>query len=143
MIDDKSLYLNAIKKDYGIPKTEGVKGINVTSGAVDVSKTLIGTSGLGPCNGLVIYDGVEKIAAVAHVVPTEKDPQSLVEHMISRIGTQNEYQGVIVQSLAADGDLSERLEMALMTNPRIVSHYKHILLKGLEFYFDPQTGRFI
>ena len=143
MKHDKSPYLNVIKKDYGIPKTERSKGINVPPGVADVSQTLIGTSGLGPCNGLVIYDGVERIAAVAHVTSMEKDPQSLVEHMVRRIGTQNRYQGIVVQSLAADGDLSKRLEMALMTNPRIESHYKHTIWEGFEFYFDPKTGRFI
>lgn len=135
--------LNVIKKDYGIPRTERAKGINVPPGIVDVSQTLIGTSGLGPCNGLVIYDSVERIAAVAHVTSMEKDIQSLVEHMIRRIDTQNDYQGVIVQSLAADGDLSKRLEMALMSNPRIKSHHKHTIWEEFEFYFDPQKGRFI
>jgi len=140
---DKSPYLNEIKKDCGIPTTKQPKGINVPPGVVDVSRTLIGTSGLGPCNGLVIYDNVERIAAVAHVTSLEEDTQNLVEHMVRRIGTQNEYQSVIVQSLAADGDLSKRLEVALMSNPRIKSHYKHTLWEGFEFYFNPRTGRFI
>ena len=143
MKHDESPYLNVIKKDDGVPRTERAKGINVPPGGFDVSQTLIGTSGLGPCNGLVIYDSVERIAAVAHVTSMEKDTQSLVEHMVRRISTQNRYQGIIIQSLAADSDLSKRLEMALMANPRIDSHYKHRIWEGFEFYFDPKTRRFI
>lgn len=125
------------------------KPLNIGLGQKGLSREgLIGTKGLWPCIGLIIYDENGNQAWVAHITPDQEEIETFIWRMIRDMwGQPRMYEYILVASSLRSWELEEKIKMT-------IHHHTYDWKNGLHpiesfdlsswkygFYINPKTGR--